>query len=83
MSVFGEISEESRPVGAGVGGGGSSAERAPLQILLADDTVNQQVALALLEKMATARTSSPTARRFSRRSPASGMTSCLWMWRCR
>jgi PAS domain S-box-containing protein len=52
MRVFGEISEEMGPVGAKVALGASSAERTPLKILLADDNaVNQQLALALLEKM--------------------------------
>jgi CheY-like chemotaxis protein/HPt (histidine-containing phosphotransfer) domain-containing protein len=52
ISVFGEMPEEVRPLGAGVGHGTVSASRAPLQILVADDNaVNQQLALALLGKM--------------------------------
>ncbi|HEU0248526.1 MAG TPA: response regulator, partial [Gaiellaceae bacterium] len=52
MSVFGEISEEARPVGAGVARGSEATSRGPLQVLLADDNaVNQQLALALLKKM--------------------------------
>jgi PAS domain S-box-containing protein len=52
MRAFGEISEEVVPVEAGGGRGLASTERAPLKILLADDNVvNQQLALALLEKM--------------------------------
>jgi PAS domain S-box-containing protein len=52
MRALGEISEEVRPVEAGGGRNLASAERAPLKILLADDNaVNQQLALALLEKM--------------------------------
>ena len=52
MSAFGEISEEARPVGAGVARGSEATSRGPLQVLLADDNaVNQQLALALLKKM--------------------------------
>jgi PAS domain S-box-containing protein len=52
MRVFGEISEEMRPVGARGAVSAALAERTPLKILLADDNVvNQQLALALLEKM--------------------------------
>ncbi len=52
MSVFGEISEEARPVGAGVARGSEATSRGPPQVLLADDNaVNQQLALALLKKM--------------------------------
>jgi CheY-like chemotaxis protein/HPt (histidine-containing phosphotransfer) domain-containing protein len=51
-SVFGDISEQVRPVEAGVGRDAAAADRAPLQILLADDNaVNQQVAVVLLQKM--------------------------------
>jgi PAS domain S-box-containing protein len=51
MSVIGEMSEV-RPAKAGVGHEPESADRAPLQILLADDNaVNQQFALVLLGKM--------------------------------
>jgi CheY-like chemotaxis protein/HPt (histidine-containing phosphotransfer) domain-containing protein len=51
-SVFGDISEHVRPVEAGVGRDAAPADRAPLQILLADDNaVNQQVAVVLLQKM--------------------------------
>jgi PAS domain S-box-containing protein len=51
-SVFGDISEHVRPVDAGVGCDAAPADRAPLQILLADDNaVNQQVAVVLLQKM--------------------------------
>jgi PAS domain S-box-containing protein len=52
MSAFGEISEEGKPVAAGVARGSEATGRAPLQVLLADDNaVNQQLALALLMKM--------------------------------
>jgi CheY-like chemotaxis protein/HPt (histidine-containing phosphotransfer) domain-containing protein len=52
MRVFGEISEEMRPVGDRGAVSAALAERTPLKILLADDNVvNQQLALALLEKM--------------------------------
>jgi CheY-like chemotaxis protein/HPt (histidine-containing phosphotransfer) domain-containing protein len=52
MRVFGEIPEEVSPAGARGAISTASAERTPLKILLADDNaVNQQLALALLEKM--------------------------------
>jgi PAS domain S-box-containing protein len=52
MRVFGEMSEEARPVGAPVGHDAVPADRAPPQILLADDNaVNQQLGLALLERL--------------------------------
>ena len=84
MRVFGEIPEEVRPAGAEGGPSAASAQRTQLKILLADDNgVNQQVALALSRRWATARTSSSTARRYSRRLHMSDTTWCSWTWRCR
>jgi PAS domain S-box-containing protein len=52
LKAFGQISEEVRSVGTGIAGDSEATGGAPLQVLVADDNaVNQQLALALLEKM--------------------------------
>jgi PAS domain S-box-containing protein len=52
LRALGQISEDVSPVGSEVAGGSEATGGAPLQVLVADDNaVNQQLALALLQKL--------------------------------